>query len=291
MMDEEFHESHCNSCFSSTCTLPTCPTTACPNHCGFRQNTSYILQTFKIDLDHISSRLHPCKLPDHLSEVCPLQQVSFTFFPILRRIGKCKKIALVSPSFPRPQVDCINSCYGCPHLLLRQHRASHLEVGDILQTLSEGESGSKYFSSSFPVKNTALPRQPGRLLPVLEQVWGGSGVGQIEIDLSGTLSSVFHNGQGLLVWIDRASFGILSGVKPFQSSVWSILDRGLWGMINRDRCGSLSGVEPFKVCSFQDRGHWGAEVVIRVEQKFPLEWSIMNRGCWGKIGRTICVAV
>jgi len=78
IMEEDIHESHCNSCFSSTCSLPACQTTACPNHCGFR--------------------LHSCKLADHLSEVCPLQQVS-----------------------------CINSCYGCPHLLLRQYRASHLE--------------------------------------------------------------------------------------------------------------------------------------------------------------------
>ena len=92
----------------------------------------------------------------------------FLFF--LSHFEENWKVALVSPSFP--QVACINSCYGCPHLLLRQHRASHLEVGDILQTLSERESGSKHFSNSrlilIPCKNTALPRQPGRLLPVLE---------------------------------------------------------------------------------------------------------------------------
>ena len=73
IMEEDVHSTHCNSCFSNTCTSPACPTTACPNHCGVRWD---IFAKVHLQCQSLKYRLHSCKLPDHLSEICPLQQVS-----------------------------------------------------------------------------------------------------------------------------------------------------------------------------------------------------------------------
>ena len=36
MIENNVHESHCNSCILSSCKLSDCPIVPCPNHCGFR---------------------------------------------------------------------------------------------------------------------------------------------------------------------------------------------------------------------------------------------------------------
>ena len=77
--ETEVHESHCNSCILSSCQLAACPIIPCPNHCGFRLGKiCEIIRTSLSTFLHFyfcNPRLHSCKLPDHLSEICPLQQV------------------------------------------------------------------------------------------------------------------------------------------------------------------------------------------------------------------------
>ena len=77
--DQDHPHHHCSSCYSSTCsTQPACPVVHCPLYCNVR--------------------LHACKLPDHLAEICPLQTV-----------------------------PCLNSCSGCPAQLPRHATGQHLE--------------------------------------------------------------------------------------------------------------------------------------------------------------------
>ena len=53
------------------------------------------------------------------------------------------------------QVPCINSCSGCPHLLLRQYRASHLEVGD--WSWYQGKIIQTQIFKKIQIYSTALP--------------------------------------------------------------------------------------------------------------------------------------
>ena len=96
IMEEDVHSTHCNSCFSNTCTSPACPTTACPNHCGVRWD---IFAKVHLQCQSLKYRLHSCKLPDHLSEICPLQQVTLFAQLTLERICGNANILLDFPGF------------------------------------------------------------------------------------------------------------------------------------------------------------------------------------------------
>ena len=94
MIENKVHESHCNSCILSSCQLAACPTIPCPNHCGFRLGKicEIIRTSTFLHLYFCNPRLHSCKLPDHLSEICPLQQV---VEPLLSYSDHFEKIILL----------------------------------------------------------------------------------------------------------------------------------------------------------------------------------------------------